>query len=245
MRVPAGTPVHFQLLDENGLALQTMRSFASLMPGEHRGCLGCHESHSRAPLPDARMVFARAPQAITPPSWGEDTVSYPRYVRPVLDAYCGKCHEGEGEGRKVLDLTPRPGFLDFDEPYMILTGRPTWGKPYEQPEKPQPGWGIADTLMVEAYGKIDPAAYQTPRPMTRLSYRSRLIDLCSSGKHYEVRVDPVSLQRLAVWVDTMCPYRGDEEVRAEDDPVFQGVDWIAIRPRIKTAPRIVRPGPVD
>ena len=29
------------------------------------------------------------------------------------------------------------------------------------------------------------------------------------------------------------------------DPVFQGVDWLAIRPRIKTAPRIVRPGPVD
>ena len=25
----------------------------------------------------------------------------------------------------------------------------------------------------------------------------------------------------------------------------QGIDWLAIRPRIKTAPRIVRPGPVD
>jgi hypothetical protein len=43
----------------------------------------------------------------------------------------------------------------------------------------------------------------------------------------------------------MCPYRGDEEVRQIDDPVFQGVDWLSIRPKIKNAPRIVRPGPVD
>jgi len=81
--------------------------------------------------------------------------------------------------------------------------------------------------------------------MTRLSYRSRLIELASSGKHYDVKVDPVSLQRLIAWVDAMCPYQGDEELRQLDDPVFQGVDWLSIRPRIKTAPTIVRPGPVD
>ena len=43
----------------------------------------------------------------------------------------------------------------------------------------------------------------------------------------------------------MCPYRGEEEVREIPDPEFQGVDWLSIRPRIKTAPVIVRPGPVD
>ena len=79
--------------------------------------------------------------------------------------------------------------------------------------------------------------------MTYLSYNSRLIELAASGKHYDVRVDPESLQRLIAWVDTMCPYLGSEEVREIDDPVFQGVDWLSIRPRIKTAPTIVRPGP--
>jgi len=72
-----------------------------------------------------------------------------------------------------------------------------------------------------------------------------LIDIASSGKHHDVKVDPVSLQKLIAWVDTMAPYLGAEEVREIDDPEFQGVDWLAIRPRIKTAPRIVRPGPVD
>jgi hypothetical protein len=81
--------------------------------------------------------------------------------------------------------------------------------------------------------------------MTHLSYKSPLIDIASSGKHHDVKVDPISLRRLIGWVDAMCPYLGDEEIRQMDDPEFQGVEWLSIRPRLKTAPRIVRPGPVD
>ena len=135
--------------------------------------------------------------------------------------------------------------MGWDDTYFTLIGKPSWGTAYQPPKVPPPGFGIADTLLVEAYGTTDPAAYVTPRPMTRLSYRSRLIELVSNGKHYDVQVDPVSLQRLILWVDTMCPYLGDEEVREEPDPVFQGVDWLAIRPKLQTAPRIARPGPVD
>jgi hypothetical protein len=223
-----------------------MRSFAGVMPGERRGCLGCHELHSTAPPIEAvPAALATRPRAITPPPWPDDTVSYPRYVKPVLDKYCGQCHQGDGKGRKTLDLTGRVGFLFFEEPYMLFTGRPTWGEPYRRPDKPPPGWGIADMIMVEGYGQRDPAGYQTPKPMTYLSYKSRLIDIAGSGTHHGVKVDPTSLHRLMLWVDTMCPYRGEEEIRQIPDPVFQGVDWLAVRPRIRTAPRIVRPGPVD
>jgi hypothetical protein len=159
----------------------------------------------------------------------------------VLDRYCGKCHQGEGEARKTLDLTLRPGFLMFSEPYVTLVGRPTWGAKYVAPAKPPPGFGIAGMLMVEGYGQVDPEGYRTPPPMTALSYRSKLIEIASSGKHHEVKVDDVSRQRLIAWVDAMCPYYGDEEIRTEPDPVFQGVDWLAVRPRIATAPRIQRP----
>jgi hypothetical protein len=163
----------------------------------------------------------------------------------VLDKYCGSCHEGAGEGRKVLDLTQRPGYAMFDEPYVTLTGNPTWGAPYTPPAKPPPGFGIADTLMVEGYSTTDPKAYVTPAPMTALSYHSKLIEIASSGKHHGVKVDATSLLRLICWVDTMCPFFGEEEIRSEPDPEFQGVDWLAVRPRLKTAPRIVRPGPID
>ena len=59
------------------------------------------------------------------------------------------------------------------------------------------------------------------------------------------QADPVSVHRLIAWVDANCPYMGDEEIRAMPDPQFQGVDWLSVRPRLRTAPRIVRPGPID
>ncbi|KKK94851.1 hypothetical protein LCGC14_2678690, partial [marine sediment metagenome] len=113
-QAPAGVALHFQLLDENHRALQTMRSFSGVMPGETRGCLGCHEMHSVAPAGGGKtLALTREPSQITPPPWGEDSVGYERYVQPVLDKYCGECHQGEGEARETLDLTLRPGYLIF------------------------------------------------------------------------------------------------------------------------------------
>ncbi len=42
-KVPARTPVYFQLLDDNGYCVQTMRSWSTLQGGEIFACLGCHE----------------------------------------------------------------------------------------------------------------------------------------------------------------------------------------------------------
>jgi hypothetical protein len=243
---PAGMALHFQLLDERHRALQTMRSFTGVMPGERRGCTGCHESHSRAPQPyRSPIALKREPSRITPPPWGDESISYGRFVQPVLERHCNSCHAGDGEAKKVLDLSERPAFLTFTEPYLTLIGRPTWGRPYVKPENPPPGFGLAGVMMVEGYDTRDPAAYRTTEPMTLLSYRSRLVEMASSGSHYDVKVDPESLQRLIAWVDAMGPFVGHEEIVQTDDPQFQGVDWLAIRPRIRTAPKIQRPGPVD
>ncbi len=43
-KAPARTPVYFQLLDERGYCVQTMRSWATLQGGERFACLGCHEN---------------------------------------------------------------------------------------------------------------------------------------------------------------------------------------------------------
>ncbi len=43
-KVPARTPVYFQLLDEKGYCVQTMRSWSTLQGGERFACLGCHEN---------------------------------------------------------------------------------------------------------------------------------------------------------------------------------------------------------
>ncbi len=242
---PSGKSLYFQLLDEKHRALQTMRSITGVMPGETRGCLGCHEMHSTVPIaPSPAKALCRAPSRITPPPWGDESISYMRFVQPVLDKYCGECHQGNGEAKKTVDLTFRGNGL-FKEPYVLLLGNPSWGEPYRPPKDPPAGFGIADVILVEGYDQRDPAAYATPEPMTKLSYRSRLVEMASNGQHYDVRVDEVSRQRLIAWVDTMGPYLGDEEVREIDDPEFQGIDWLSIRPQIKHAPVVVRPGPIE
>ena len=77
--------------------------------------------------------------------------------------------------------------------------------------------------------------------MSYLSFKSKLIARAMSGKHHKVKVDPVGLRRLIAWVDACCPYRGEPEIRALDDPDFPGIERLPIRPRVKTAPIIERP----
>ena len=44
---PVGKAIGFQVLDEKGLAVQSMRSVTYVHPGERLTCLGCHESKWR------------------------------------------------------------------------------------------------------------------------------------------------------------------------------------------------------
>ncbi len=103
-RIPADTPVYFQLLDEHYMELRRMRSFISLQPGETRMCVGCHESRGEAPVSDAfPLALARAPDIPDPPPWGTKPLSFLRDVQPIFDKHCVQCHEG---------LSPAAG-LDF------------------------------------------------------------------------------------------------------------------------------------
>ncbi|MDR2863807.1 MAG: hypothetical protein LBV54_08080, partial [Puniceicoccales bacterium] len=244
---PSGLPLHFQLLDENQRALQTMKSFTGVQPGEVRACLGCHEQHMNTPNATAvGTAFRRRPSDITPVPWEDITVGYERYVQPALDKYCGECHQNpEHAAFKQFNATLRPGFLAFKEPYMTLVGWPTWGRPYKKIPNTGGGFGWADVILVDSYGQTDPKAYATFPAMTKLSYKSRLVERFASGEHHGVKADPLTLSRVIHWVDAMAPYHGAEELRKMEDPIFQGKDWLSQRPRISTAPIVQRPGPFD
>ncbi len=61
--VPARNAVYFQLLDERGRCIQTMRSWTMVLPGERVGCVGCHENKS-----DTGLVAAEMPIALNRPA---------------------------------------------------------------------------------------------------------------------------------------------------------------------------------
>lgn len=68
--VPARTPVYFQLIDDKGCCVQTMRSWSTLQPGEANGCVGCHERPSAsAPGKYSARALKRRPQKLKP--WRE------------------------------------------------------------------------------------------------------------------------------------------------------------------------------
>jgi hypothetical protein len=238
-QAPAGQSVYFQLLDADRRCLQTMRSFTGLMPGERRGCVGCHELHSTVPPPQRGLALRRPPTPPSPPAWGTESISFERFAQPVLDRYCVKCHAGKADAAAEPNLALRPGHSVFKEPYLTLVGPAGWGNPVPGG---RPGYGIANAIPVESsYGQNDPHALTTLPPLQYLSYKSRLIELAASGKHYAVKADPESLHRLIAWVDACAPYMGDRELLAQGDPDFPGIETLPIRPRVATAPVIQRP----
>ena len=246
-KVPAGRALHFQLLDEQQRCVQIMRSFTGAMPGETRGCQGCHARHTAVQASRGALALRDKPATLTPPPWGAGTsVSYERFCQPVLDKHCGACHQGSGKARAKLDLTLRggvpekgiddPKLLPFKEPYLTLVGQ-AWSGP--KPEGTGAGLGLAGCLDVEGDQHYEPI-----KPMTMLSSTSRLIALAAGGKHHNVKVEGEELLRLIAWVDCNCVYRGDEEVRQIPDPPPQVADRFPVPVKTRTAPAIARLQPV-
>jgi hypothetical protein len=168
-------------------------------------------------------------------------MSFPRFVQPVLDRHCVKCHNAKDpQGGWDLAHRTEPG-TRLSWPYVSLV----FGK---NPKT------IADLPRTSIAGPIFPYhVYFNPDvnfptedtvtpPMTAMSYRSRFIELAASGKHYDVRVSAGEEARLAAWVDALCPYLGLEEILAEPDispqdyfaqAVYQGLSYPS---KMRTAP---------
>jgi hypothetical protein len=77
--------------------------------------------------------------------------------------------------------------------------------------------GPAGTLLAMVY-PLRPEHDRTLPPMTAMSYRSQLVENATSGNHHEVQVDPVSARKLIAWVDLLCPYWNEDDIRAIPDP---------------------------
>jgi len=262
MELPPGQALFFQMLDEKGQAIHVMRSFTGVMPGEVRGCFGCHESkletRGNLPLPNQSIAMKKGARRPEEPSWGYNaSVSYARFVQPVLDKNCGKCHQKEGtDAFKKLNMVSRPAAFQwlrnpntrpgesspFTEPYLTLVGGwEYWGKELEKDERGVPK-NLAGVFIVEGYSVYSPVNMKTLPPYSAFSPTSTLIRNASSGKHGKgVKVSPEELERLVAWVDLNGPYLGDEEIRQMYDPYSWTVETIpSVRPRVATAPRINR-----
>ena len=180
--VPADTYVYFQLLDENGMMVQSMRSGTLVQAGETTGCVGCHEKRLEAPPPVAKV----APEAvIRPPSalagWygAPRNFNYLAEVQPVFDRHCMRCHDfGKPAGKKLLLAGDRE--LTFNASYVDL-------------------WR---TKAVRCIGG-GPAQVQQARSWG--SHASPLVQAIRKG-HKGVKLSPEEFARVVTWIDINGPY---------------------------------------
>jgi len=203
--VPSDTFVYFQLLDGNGMMVQSMRSGTLVQSGERLGCIGCHEDRRTAPPlwrmadggwrnqpevqgPKSEIRNPKSPVLLAlrrPPSqlngwYGPPRLfSYVAEVQPVFDKHCVRCHDYGQEAGQKLNLAGDRN-LAFNTSYSEL-----WQKGYIQVV----GAGPAEVQPAYSWG----------------SHASRLVEVIRQG-HYDVSLDPESFDRLVTWIDINAPY---------------------------------------
>lgn len=179
--VPSGTFVYFQLLDEDGMMVQSMRSGTVAQPGEVMSCMGCHDDRRSAPAAvpyKTAMALQNAPSS--PADWygPARAFNYREEVQPVFDEHCVSCHDyGNAEGGLVL---AGDRSLTFNASYNEL-----WRKEFVK----VPGAGPAEIQEAYSWG----------------SHVSKLVQVVRAG-HYDIRLSGEDFDRIVTWVDINAPY---------------------------------------
>lgn len=190
--VPAGRFVYFQLLDENGMMVHSMRSGTTLQPGERAGCVGCHDYRSAPSSDPLPMAWRRAPSPLAPWYGPPRHFNYAAEVQPVFDRHCVRCHDYGREAGTNLVLSGDAGPV-FNASYVALMARsPALWTSRQKDEKPLVS--TIGTGPVPAVG-----------PYTWGATRSRLLDHLRAG-HKEVRLSAEDLDRIVTWIDLNAPY---------------------------------------
>ena len=101
---PVGKLILFQALDENMMAIQSMRSATFVHRGERLTCIGCHEDQWQTPaIRDPPQAFRREPSKLIREPGSQEPVTYYRTVKPIFDRKCQPCHRSEGAGPQDMD----------------------------------------------------------------------------------------------------------------------------------------------
>lgn len=206
-RIPANTPLCVQPLDEQGKALQLMRSWFTAMPGETVSCIGCHEKSSQVSTPRHSAAATKKPLDIKPwygPARGLD---FERDVQPALDRYCVGCHNSSTP--RIPDLRAERYAKDYRGRELTRLGA---NRLHPATRKFLGGTAVRYTPAYEALvpyirrvniedhvGLLVPGEYHADT--------SELIQMLAKG-HYNVHLDREAWDRLVTWIDLNGPCHG-------------------------------------
>ncbi len=186
-RMPAGAPVYFQVLDGDGLAVQTMRSDTYAHPGETLTCVGCHENAHAAPtrLKGATpLALRRPPSRLRAEPEGAYPLTFARLVQPVLDAHCVPCHLREAKAPSLRG--DRFAAFGWSEAFHSLRSQ-AWGMS-----------GGNGTALKER---------QFSLPGREGARVAKLYGLLRGG-HHDLQLPADAMRRLTLWLDGNSNFYG-------------------------------------
>ena len=184
--VPADRFVYFQLLDERGMMVQSMRSGTIARPGERIGCVGCHDDRrSSVPAESTSLAWQRGPRTLEPWYGPPRLYSYTAEVQPVFDQHCVRCHDYGEQGAERLNLAGDLGLV-FNTSYVELRSK----------------------SLVKVVGA---GPHQVQLPLSWGSHASRLAQVLLEGHGDEeidrqVKLDREGFERIVTWIDLNAPY---------------------------------------
>jgi hypothetical protein len=215
-RVPAEKPIYFLPLDDKGMAVQRMRTFTHLMPGEVQSCVGCHADRNYAMAnttgqsTSMASAMMRETEALTPPSWEVTGFSYPHIVQPILDRHCIKCH-GHDQPAGGLELTnDKTDFFNVSYENLARKGTQAtdWrpgGAPGDFGENKYSSWIATYNGQEGNILQIDPGQWGA-----KASLLAHIIDRGHPDKEGQPKIKMTADEkaRIYAWLDLNVPYYG-------------------------------------
>ena len=217
-KVPAEVPIYFLALDGEGRALQRMRSFTHLMPGEVQGCVGCHSNRNSAMSHGGKKFSMRGvAQELQKPDWGVKGFSYQEVVQGVLDRNCIECHN-EREQPGNVDLTgDMTDFFNVSYDVLSRTGTQSernWirhgspsGAAYDKVRGMSPYTEWIWTINGAGHNVLEVEPRRWGSPASRLAEIIRTGHPDKDGKP-RVDVPAKDRRRVYLWIDLNVPYYG-------------------------------------
>ncbi|MCL2304411.1 MAG: hypothetical protein FWC43_03615 [Planctomycetaceae bacterium] len=200
--VPFGKPIYFQALDEQGRAVQSMRSATYLHPGEQLTCIGCHENKRSAhQSPVIGLAFQRPPSPLQRDVSGSYPLNFPQLVQPVLDAKCVHCH-GEQDSPLAVGLPVKHGF----DLRGIADAPNGWTRSYNNLAK---NYGF---YFHTTNGSInDPLHGGVRTTAGQFGAMAAPLQPFLTPQHHGVELSPEELYRVNLWLDTNSVFYGTYE----------------------------------
>ena len=204
--MPANTPISLQPLDENGCAVQLMRSWVVGMPGERVSCTGCHEDnrtsiHTKRTIADEKYFKGQIQKIKPTDADGVRPWGFTAEMWPLVRKNCFTCHGdpqkaplakadqggAENKGKRLLMDTP-------ENAYRML-------HPYIR----RPGPESEETMLTQ----MDWHASTSP-----------LVQMLRKG-HNGVTLADAEWMKIYEWIDLNAPFIGKW-----NPPAITGDKWV-------------------